>query len=132
MSRVSRSLNLWTCILLVYFLFMTTSCYWINPPSEDESGSMALTEEEMNGAIYEYKTYYLDSMRKEGGLGFIILLNNKELLRRSHEIIDNDIIPYKTELEASVAAEAFIEKLKSSLKSEPTPSAPKNDDLIID
>lgn len=109
---------------------MTTSCYWINPPSEDESGSMALTEEEMGGAFYDYKTYYIDSTHKERGLGFIIYLNNKELLRKSHEIMDEDIVPFQSVAAASIAAEAYIEKLKSAVQIAPTPSSTKNDDLI--
>lgn len=130
MALISRSLNIWTCIFISYVVIMTTSCYWINPPSEDESGSMALTEEEMGGAFYDYKTYYLDSTHKERGLGFIIYLNNKELLRQSHESMDEDIVPFQSVAAASIAAEAYIEKLKSAVKNSPTPSSIKNDDLI--
>jgi hypothetical protein len=44
--------------------------------------------------------------------------------------MDEDIVPFQSVAAASIAAEAYIEKLKSAVQIAPTPSSTKNDDLI--
>lgn len=112
----------WTLILLTSFCLPITSCYWINQPDEEESGSVNLSLEEMSGAEYNYSIFLNDSLQPEKGYGFTILLNNKELLRQTHEIAETELIIYKDKQSAITAAETMIDKLKNDVHQNQTSS----------
>lgn len=123
--RLSKRLT-WIAFILPVVFGINYSCYWINQPSEEEAGSLSLSQDELSGAEYGYTLFLNDSLHPEKGYGFTLLLNKKELLRQSHEVNDEELILYKDKISAITAAELMIDKLKNASNqnsaSPPTPT----------
>ncbi len=106
----------WSLLVFIFLSLFISSCFWINEPNADEIGSLELSADEISGETYSYKIFLNDSSNQSFGYGFLVKLNNRELVRQCHENIDGEIEKYKTANAAMIAAETMIDYLKNTAR----------------
>lgn len=106
----------WLKGVLICSIFFSTSCFWVNEPNEEEMGNLELTDAEKSGENYTYKILLNDSTKPNLGFGFIIYINDREIIHQSHENTGEAISSYNSFENASYAAKNMINKLKNAAK----------------